>query len=227
MMQATKHLSNISWKLAFRTKSNKPNWCFHRFRLYTATDNTLVQARKLDGTVIDTQLFRTSGYSWGGGFEHSFLFDFSFNTPKDEIEIYIKGIGTSTFQQLYAVYGHAGSAVRYAEDPAASGMTNAELSYINFDLIPFKHGGVNDTTVFIYIENQGLTSIGGADQFYGKTLDISGNNLSSADIDQLVIGCSNNGRSNGYLKITGNAPRTSVSDAAWADLGAKSWTLIP
>jgi hypothetical protein len=176
---------------------------------------------------LDTQLFRTPGYGWGGDFEASFLFDFSYNTGKEEIEIFIKNIKASTFQQLYAVNAHAGSAVRYSEDPAAAGMTNAELSYINFNLLPFKYGGVSDTTVFVYLENQGLAGIGGADQFHGKTLDISGNSLSSTDIDQLVIGCDNNGRSNGYLKITGNAARTAASDAAWASLGTKTWTLIP
>lgn len=228
MMQAIKQSSYINpWKLAFKTKSSKPNWCFHRFRLYTATSKTLVQARKADGTVIDTQLFRTPGYSWGGTFEHSFLFDFSYNTGKEEISIYIRDIGTATFQQIYAVRAHAGSAVRWFEDPAAVGMTNAELTYVNFDLMPFKYGGIYDTTVFVYLENQGLTSIGGADKFFGKTLDISGNNLSSADIDKLVIGIFNNGRSNGYLKITGNSPRTSASNTAWFGLANKSWNLIP
>jgi len=176
--------------------------------------------------VLDTQLFRTPGYSWGGDFEASFLFDFSYNTGKEEIEIYIKGIGTANFQQLYAVNAHAGTAVRYTEDPAAAGMTNAELSYINFNLIPFKYGGVGDTTVFTYIENQGLTSIGSPNQFFGKTLDISGNSLSSSDIDQIIIGCDNNGRSNGSLNYTGNTNNpTFASRAAYDSLITKTWTV--
>lgn len=212
----------------FKTKSSKPNWCFHRFRLYTADANTIVEARRPDGTILDTQLFRPVGSTWGGGFEHGFLFDFSYNTAKEDIEIYIRGIGSSKFQQVYAVYGHAGSAVRYAEDPAASGMTNAELSYVNMELLKFDYGGTADATTFVYLENQGLNSLGaGANQFFGKTINVSGNNLPSTEIDQLVLGCDNNGKSvAGYLNISGNSPRTAASDAAWASLGTKGWNLI-
>jgi hypothetical protein len=225
--------SAIDYQLAFKTRSSKANWCFHRFRLFGLTQNadgstpgTFVQARKADGTIIDTQLFRSANYSWGQAYEHSFLFDLSFNTAKDEIEIYIGGVGDGKFDQLYAVYAHAGSAVRWAEDPAASGMSNAELSYINFAFMKFSNGYPSTTASIVYIENQSSPmTVAGPNQFHGHRLDIRNNGVSSAEIDQIIIGCDTQGRSNAYLSYEGNSDPTNASRAAYDNLINRGWTI--
>lgn len=222
-------VQDADWTLILKTRSKQPNWCLNRFRLYTADSNTLVQARKPDGTVIDTQVFSDPNYTWGAAFEHSFMFNLSYNTTQHEVEIYITGVPVGAkFQQLYAMDAHAGTAVRYAEDPAASGMGtyDAELTLVNFEFLRFDEGHPSSTTSFVYIENENIHTILGADKFYGKTLDVSNNSLDSATIDSLIIGCDNQGRTNGYLKISGNAARTSASNTAWTSLGNKGWTLI-
>jgi len=207
----------------FRTTSNSSNWCFNRFRLYTANVNTMVQARLADGTIIDTQQYRTSGYTWGGDFEASFLFDFSFNATNEEISIFITGIGAATFQQCYAYTGHAGTAVRWTEDiNIAEGISNAALKYVNMGLMKFNN---TPEVCFVYLENQGIYEIEGADQFYGKTLELSNNNIPALTADEIIIGCDNNGMGVGYLYLAGNNGRTAASDAAWNSLTAKGWTL--
>jgi hypothetical protein len=221
-----RRLSNKpKWYHILTTVSNNNTWCFHRFRLYTASSNTLLEARKPDGTVISRQLFRTPGYAWGGGFEMSAYFDLSSNIAKEPIQIWITGIGTSTFQQLYAVNAHAGSAVRYSgEDPNITGMTNAELRYVNMGVLKFDY---DFSTSFVYIENQGLTKIDGGQSFRAKTLDISGNALPSSDIDDCMIGCDLSGGFTGNYKYSGgtNGLPTIASRAAYDALISKGWTI--
>ena len=228
MMQAIKQSSlPRTWYHLFSTTSSNNTWCFHRFRLYTANTDTLLEIRLADGTVLDKQLFRTPGYGWGGYFEMSAYFDLSSNTTNAEIEIWITGIPTgASFQQIYAVAAHAGSAVRYSgEDPNITGMSNAQLTYFNMGVLKFEYSDFATTNV--YIENQGLTHIEGGRLFRGKTLDISGNALPSADIDDCIIGANISGGTNGYLKWSGgtNGLPTFASRAAYDSLSAKAWSL--
>jgi hypothetical protein len=217
------------FEMAFRTNSNSSNWCFNRFRLYTADNTVMVQARKLDGTIIDTQPFRAANYGWGGDYEASFLFDFSFNTTNEEIEIYIQGLKPGMeFLQLYAYTGHAGSAVRWYEDAnITEGITNAKLTYMNMGLLKFDQDYPSSSrgVAFVYVENNGISEITQPDQFYGGIFDIRNCNISASEADQLIIGCDNQGRSGGTLLLSGNNGRTSASDSAWINLNTKSWSL--
>ncbi len=207
----------------FKTTSNSSNWCFNRFRLYTASANTMVQARKADGTIISTQLYSDPAYTWGADYEASFLFDFSFNTTNEEISIFITGIGTAAFQQCYAYTGHAGSAVRWYEDAnITQGITNAQLKYVNLGFLKFNS---TPDVCFVYMENQGIYEIDGADQFYGKLLDVRNNNIPALTADQIIKGCNNNGMGVGTLYLSGNNGRTAASDADWNSLVAKGWNL--
>jgi len=212
--------------LMAKTISSNNTWCFHRFRLYTANSITFAEARMADGTVIDRQLFSTPGYVWGGGFEASFYFDLSFNTANDPIEIWLINIPTgATFQQLYAVGAHAGLAVRYSEDANITGMSNAQLTYLNMGLLKFTNGF---SVSIVYLENQGLTKIDGGQEFRGKTLDISGNALPAADIDDCIIGADLSGGSSGYMDWSGgtNEVPTIASRPAYDRLVTKSWNLL-
>lgn len=214
-----------NWTLIFKTTSNSSNWCFNRFRLYSPTADTLVEARKADGEIISRQSYRAVGYTWGSEYEASFLFDLSFNTTNSEISIFITEMDNAKFQQCYAYTGHAGSAVRWTEDTnITQGITNTQLKYINLGVLKFDSDPING---FVYMENQGISEIDGADQFYGRVLDLQNNNISAATADQLIIGCDNNAYqgSGGNLLLAGNNGRTSISDNAWNNLLAKKWTL--
>jgi len=225
-MQAIKQrrLVDIVWTLGLKTTSSSSNWCFNRFRLYTASTNTLVEARKADGTIIGRQLFRTAGYTWGADYEMSALFDFSFNTTNQEISIYFSGIGASTFMQLYAYTGHAGSAVRWSEDAnVTQSIINAKISFIDMGFFKFNNNPVDG---FVYLENQGINEIANPREFYGRVLDLRNNNISAATADELFIGCDLNAHqtSPGNLLLSGNNGRTSASDAAAISLSNKGWT---
>lgn len=221
-----KYVKPVTWTHVLSTVSEQPNWCFDRFRLYTADSQTVVQARRADGTLIDEQVFSDPNYGWGGDFEASFMFDFSYNTAKEEIKIYIANIPEgATFQQLYARDGHAGTAVRYSEDPNAAGMAthDAELTYVNMGFFKFDYADHN--VVFVYLGWQNLHTIDGADQFHGRTLDVRNNSLPATTLDDILIGCDTIGHSGGYLYLSGNNGRTTASDAAHASLLSKSWTI--
>lgn len=223
-----RRLTGNDWTHALSTRSNASNWCFHRFRIMNSAGVT-VQARKPDGTIIDTQPFHSGGGWTTGTYEHDFMFDLSFNTAKDQIEIYIKGV-TSKFYQLYSVYAHAGSAVRWQDDPAASGMTNGEISYINIDFLKFD-GGTNDTR-FLYLEDNGVEVIEGGRSVSARSIDIHNNPALTSDmVDDIIIGADNSGvqpsNANGqacYLVLT-EGTRTAASDVAWQNLIDKGWTL--
>jgi len=221
-----------TYVLMLKTTSSNANWCMDRFRLYTPDSNTLVQARKPNGDIIGTQLFHDPNYSgWSPApYEHTFKFDLSFNTTNDEIEIFVIGKTTAMkFQQLYAADGHATTGVRWGVDPGASGISNAQISYVNLDFLRFDYGA---STSFVYLENQGLTTIIGADEYYGRVIDVSGNNISSGDIDHLIVGIDNNGvqpsnvgGATCRLQIKSGL-RTSTSTTAWNNLSTKGWSLI-
>lgn len=225
-----------NWTMILKTDSSRSNWCFNRFRLFNHDSNTLVQARKPDGTLISEQLFHDpTGWesTYGGAsYEHNFIFDLSFNTTNEEIEIYIKGVPVGAkFSQLYAVNAHAGTAVRYQEDPAATGYTatsGADLTYINMDFLKFDQ---DPSGAFLYVEYQNLTDINSPYEFYGRVIDVSNNNLDSSDIDQLITGIDENGvqpstigGASCILKIDAGL-RTLNSQASWNSLIDKGWQL--
>lgn len=221
-----------SYELMLKTTSNSSTWCFDRFRLYTADIGTMVQLRKENGVVLATKKFHDTKYFsvWNyASYDHTFFFDLSFNTNNDEISLFVTGKDTTMkFQQLYATDNHAGSGVRWGVDDNLTTITNAQVSYLNMDFLRFDQ---DSSAGFVYLENQGLSTIIGADKFFGRVLYINGNNLTSADIDQVIVGIDNNGVQPStvggqacILQIDAGL-RTSASASAWSSLTTKGWTL--
>lgn len=225
-----------NWGYMFSTNSQASNFCFFRLRLITSDTTpgtgTMVQVRKPDGTVMATELFRDLENQWTGfgSYDHTFMFDLSFNTTGEELEFFIDKQATMKFGQVYAIdIGQAGTAVRWpshtGDDPASSGMTNCQIKTINFEVMKFDDGFPSGTATIVYLNNQGLHTILGSDSFYGHQLHIHDNPaLTSADIDELINGIDALGKTGGTLKID-IGKRTSASDTAWSSLLGKSWTL--
>jgi hypothetical protein len=222
------------YEFIFATNSQAPNYCLDRFRLIQGNFPTAeIQLRKPDGTVVDTQLFRDVDNPWTGfnTYDHTFMFDLSSNTSGEDWEFYLKNPSNYKFDQLYAdINNSAGTAIRYPSsgsdgDPEATGMTTAQITVINFNTLKFDYNFPSNTTSYVIVHNQNIHTILGADKFYGHRLYIDGNpNITSNDIDQLIIGIDAIGRTGGLLEIDAGK-RTSVSSTAWSSLQSKGWTL--
>jgi hypothetical protein len=217
-----------NFQLAFTTDSQATNYCLDRFRLQPYSGTAYAQLRKPDGTVLSTQLFHDVNASWTGyaNYDHTFMFDLSWNTSKGDAEIWVSyDSSTQTFQQIYATDGHAGTAVRWGNhaghsDPAAAGMVNGGITSVNFETLKFGGDGTH-----LWLDNQGMKRIIGGLSCKAQYIRINGNPIiPSADIDNLIIGCDNFGRTSGTLKID-SGKRTSTSTTAWNNLQSKGWTL--
>ena len=204
------YYKDIQYFLLGRTNSSSSTWGFDRFRLYTPTQNTKVRIKDHLGNIVDTQSFSTTN-----SFEHDFSFNLSGNTGNAEWEIYIGGVpDNSQFAQVYA----------YPTGWSATRGLDADITYWNLNVVnPRNNGG---TEGYLRLNNQPLTNIDGATGILAKYVYLQNCLLISSVIDDVIIGCDNNGQTSGTLDYSNNpGSPTTTSLTAHNNLISKGWAI--
>lgn len=201
---------NSNFRLFCKTVSKSANWGFDRFRCYSPKWHTLIQVRRPNGTVVDTQEFSSTN-----NFEHDFSFDLSENINNDEYSVYIAGVPASAqFNQAYA----------YPTGYSATTGKNAELTYWDFSEVNIVQSGASEGR--IRFENNPITSLGGVLLLEAIEVNVSNCNLDAETLADMLIGLDNSEKTDGTFIYSGNSePPAERAQGAWDSLSAKNWTL--
>jgi len=93
---------------------------------------------------------------------------------------------------------------------------NTSLTYLGVGNQPMQTYNTNFSASGIDISNNPLLT----------TVDVQSCNLTPSQVDSIIINLNNFGLSSGILNYSGNSGRTSASDAAYASLQSKFWSIF-
>lgn len=220
-------LPKSKWYLLCDTVSNSNNWGFDRLRLYYPNgitmagvftenigfdnDDSREGALVIPDSLVPVQF---SKFSSDNEFEHDFGFDLSFNTSNARVYIGICEIPRdSEFTQVYAYpTGFSETWNRSAD------LYSFQLKICNPENFLRLENQAN--LLYVYVPDSGIVN--------ADFVRLDGTKIVSDHIDDIIIGCSLNGKINGELNysnnLSGNTP-TVASRSAYDSLISKGWTI--